>query len=99
MPGAHQEIRGPSEITHGIKVGVSSETEGLDRAGSVTGFGAFNPKAEVVVLHKYLPPSYDMDPLGAYLNAFSTGDTVIGPAETIFSYGVSESGRSSPCLG
>jgi hypothetical protein len=95
MPGAGQEIRSPSKIAHHIKIRVSPEGEGLNRTGRMTGLGTFRAHTEVVVFHKYLSPSHDMDAMGAYLNAFPTGDAISGPVEPVFSYGVSEPGCGS----
>ena len=94
MPGAGQKIRSPSEITHHIKIRVSPEGQGLNRTGPVTGLGTFNTHTQVVVFHKYLPPSHDMDLIRADFYAFAAGDAIPGPVEPVFSNGVSEPG---PC--
>jgi hypothetical protein len=90
MPCADQEIRGPPEVPHNIKIRVSPHRKCLDRTGFIARFRTIRPHTQVMVLDKHLPSSHDVDSVRTYLDTFPAGNTVTAPVKPIFSNRISE---------
>jgi hypothetical protein len=90
MPCTDQEIRGPPEIPHNIKIRVFSNRKRMNRTGFIARFRAIRPHAQIMILHKYLSPSHNVNVVRAYLDTFPAGDTITRPVKPILSDRISE---------
>jgi hypothetical protein len=90
MPCADQEIRGPPEIPHNIKIRVSSNRERMNRTGFIARFRAIGSHTQIMVLYKNLSPSHNVDVIRAYLDTFPAGNTITRPVKPILSDRISE---------
>jgi hypothetical protein len=62
----------------------------MNRTGFIARFRAIGPHAQMMVLHKNLSPSHNMDVIRAYLDTFPTGNAIARPVKPIFSDRISE---------